>query len=868
MTTAFSWAMAARALAGFTAIWLLAACSSSPDRAFAECEQGWLKVDGECQQTCEMKCPNGQQCSEGLCVECPDGICPTCGDGLVTESETCDDGNTDPGDGCSDCVVEDHWKCSKTGPSKCECAAGYQDEDKDGVCAADCAGAALDCGARGACTDASGTAHCECDPGYQDNDNSDGCKPDCDTAMLHCGEHAGCSDRNGTATCVCDPAHQDNDENGECLPDCSQTDCGENASCDDTSGTATCTCDEGFQDKDEDGKCGEDCSELDCGESGSCDDASGTPTCSCDPGYQDNDGKDGCAPDCETAAVDCKQNQHCDDSSGTAACACDADYQDNDGKDGCSPTCAKANLTCGIHATCDDSSGVAACMCDAHYRDPGDDGACELATCYLNPSSCGATNYCALDTESCSPVPKVPNGDFSCKSGGVCDVSWDLESGITIGNDCGGGLTFTPEAFISSGPGIIEDVHATVSVSVPEYATIDPPTANAGPFAIAVDIAPRCVDGSVQTCAQSNNSGNDKPVSLLIGGRYRRTLNMVTTNCTTARRVVCLDATSYGTEATLDFFATATEPGIAPFPRRLPLLANVDLVRDPSCPVPGVVPFAPGDWAGQVGGDGYIAFNWGSDCAGYQSASADLSWPNDLARPALELELTASPDDKGVLPRLDVNVSPTAETIPIATHLADTEAPTTLRACLPPWLGGQISSLQLTGRPMGQDCDPVQPKLRIRKVAMVDATAEQCPSTLFENVDFSSHEADMMVPFNCRDCQLSDGAIQLEAQPGTNILDLPVRVPAGPNPAVLVTLSRTGTLAPSGYFSLSFGSAYVSKQGDELTTYLSSVPQQKCLSLKNVAGTISSFSVRATNPDPGVVIKVDDVKVVGDQLCP
>lgn len=47
-----------------------------------------------------------------------------------------------------------------------DCTAGFQDKDLDGNCTPDCATAALDCGANGACSDANGTARCVCLPGF------------------------------------------------------------------------------------------------------------------------------------------------------------------------------------------------------------------------------------------------------------------------------------------------------------------------------------------------------------------------------------------------------------------------------------------------------------------------------------------------------------------------------------------------------------------------------------------------------------------------------------------------------------------------------------------------------------------------------
>lgn len=53
----------------------------------------------------------------------------TCGDGIVEPGETCDDGNTRDGDGCSaTCTVEAGWTCGVDSPSFCE-----RDRDGDGI---------------------------------------------------------------------------------------------------------------------------------------------------------------------------------------------------------------------------------------------------------------------------------------------------------------------------------------------------------------------------------------------------------------------------------------------------------------------------------------------------------------------------------------------------------------------------------------------------------------------------------------------------------------------------------------------------------------------------------------------------------------
>lgn len=718
-----SWSIASLVLVA-----LAAGCSSETERGFAGCEPGWIDVEGVCRQKCDSQCPDGQQCTEGVCVECAGGECPSCGDGKLDDGEKCDDGNTDSGDGCADCVVEDNWQCTKAEPSTCNCANGFQDNDKDSTCAPDCANSGLDCAARGACTDASGTALCVCDPGYQDNDNADGCKPDCETAMLHCGDNAACTDKSGTATCLCDPGYQDNDEDGACLADCKQTTCGLNATCDDASGTATCSCEKAFQDNDGDGDCGEDCSEADCGPNGVCDDSSGAATCSCLAGYQDNDDKDGCLPDCETAALSCLQKQHCDDSSGTAACVCDADYQDNDGKNGCEPTCEKAPPGCGIHASCDDGSGTAACVCAPHYRDPGNDGACEVATCFVNPSSCGATKYCAEQTEECTALPKVPNGDFSCKTGGQCDVAWDLTSDVTIGNDCGSSLLFTRAAYRQTSPGVNGDHHARFTLAIPAYATIDPPSASAGPLALTFEAGMICKEGPSGPACSSQQNWPSRDLMVSVDGRARQRITASGVGCSNQKRTVCLDLDSYGHDVVVSVAPELYGPPFdEPMPMLLGLFNKVALVRDASCPVAGVVPFKPGDWGGAVAGtagDPFLDFTLSEFCATTEAQSL-LSIPSELTHPALQYEVVATPNGNGVYPSVAVGWAGPTGGGNIGTYPA-AATKTTVTACLPASHAGQVNRYSLAGTGVGP-CSPTAPTLQIRKVTIVDASAAACP---------------------------------------------------------------------------------------------------------------------------------------------
>eukprot|EP01116_Phalansterium_solitarium_P004652 TRINITY_DN156_c0_g1_i3.p1 TRINITY_DN156_c0_g1~~TRINITY_DN156_c0_g1_i3.p1 ORF type:complete len:2233 (+),score=811.24 TRINITY_DN156_c0_g1_i3:424-7122(+) len=75
--------------------------------------------------TCSTPCDQGFCCPSNQCNCNPGYGGPTCGqsicgDGLVVGNETCDDGNTVSGDGCSaTCQLESNWNCTKTAPTVC-----------------------------------------------------------------------------------------------------------------------------------------------------------------------------------------------------------------------------------------------------------------------------------------------------------------------------------------------------------------------------------------------------------------------------------------------------------------------------------------------------------------------------------------------------------------------------------------------------------------------------------------------------------------------------------------------------------------------------------------------------------------------------
>ena len=55
-----------------------------------------------------------------MCTDCLLSMCPICGDSVILSPETCDDGNSINGDGCSStCGIENYWTCNALLPSVC-----------------------------------------------------------------------------------------------------------------------------------------------------------------------------------------------------------------------------------------------------------------------------------------------------------------------------------------------------------------------------------------------------------------------------------------------------------------------------------------------------------------------------------------------------------------------------------------------------------------------------------------------------------------------------------------------------------------------------------------------------------------------------
>ena len=205
------------------------------------------ETDVDCGGTCPQGCADGKDCLVGS--DCASGVCetdamgflkcvsPPCGNLEVSGLETCDDGNTASGDGCSDtCQKEKGYNCN--GPGKCvdidecaentdNCPVGTECENTDGSFTCDCEPGFTWDGM--ACVDGCGDGDLQapeaCDDG--NTDEKDGCSANCtkETGYFCMGE--------GPDSCV------DIDECATMADNCLDTEI-----CDNDPGTFTCTCDQ------------------------------------------------------------------------------------------------------------------------------------------------------------------------------------------------------------------------------------------------------------------------------------------------------------------------------------------------------------------------------------------------------------------------------------------------------------------------------------------------------------------------------------------------------------------------------------------------------------------------------------------------
>jgi hypothetical protein len=355
----------------------------------------------------------------------------SCGIDVCSVREECIETDSGPA-----CVCAEGFEGAGCG----SCASGYKkiNNNKCELIPIDCDVDPTVCGLHGSCVDESSGDVCECDElnagrlcelcksGYQDNDSDGACRANCATAKLECKSPSRCSDTRGTAVCECPDGYTGDDcsrcalgyrDTGtSCVPTCAAatTECAKNQSCVDTAMGARCECAEGY---------------------------AGATCGACAQGFREDPSTGSCLPSCEGPAGDaCGEHGQCDDSVGFARCVCDLGYSG----EGCSACTDGFEAAAGgdcqrslsstetlvmlasyqsreVLATLDPSTGAALPL--AEVTPTGLASGAEPQTLFLNQTG----GIARLTLPEASSEVAVPN------SGTVGALAWDEAAGRIYG---------------------------------------------------------------------------------------------------------------------------------------------------------------------------------------------------------------------------------------------------------------------------------------------------------------------------------------------------------------------------------------------------------------------------------------------------
>ena len=242
-------------------------CQNMPGGYRCNCPTGFQDVGGACVDVDECTTGTHDCKAPAVCSNTTGSFRCGCPVGYVLGSGTCDDcergyvertpgvctpGDIDcdvnpgicaPGGTCVNAPTGDSCQCTtgNEGLACGRCAAGYQDNDGNGLCTPSCDGGGLSCPVHQECSDTSGTATCVCARGYT-GASCDQCASGfgdrfgdgncvaltCATSLLNCPTHSACYDRRYPPACRCDigwggaacatcaPTHQA-DGSGNCV---------------------------------------------------------------------------------------------------------------------------------------------------------------------------------------------------------------------------------------------------------------------------------------------------------------------------------------------------------------------------------------------------------------------------------------------------------------------------------------------------------------------------------------------------------------------------------------------------------------------------------------------------------------------------
>jgi cysteine-rich repeat protein len=376
-------------------------CGDGKLASSESCDDGNTKDGDGCTATCEFE-------KGWSCVGAPAKCTAVCGDGLLLGEETCDDGDTKKGDGCNPkCAPEDGWSCDTASPTTCTTVCG--DGFITGKEQCDDGNKAVEDG----CDDG-----CIVEPGYA-----------CISAPSHC--ETQCGDGFITKGEECDDDNLASDDG--CSKECVRED---KWTCTGAPSVCITPCGDGLRV----GK--EQCDDSNTVAGDGC-----TPTCAYELGWTCEGEPSACFTTCGDGAI--AGNEKCDD--GNAK-----------GNDGCSIACKvepgwscsdKSPSTC--VTGCGDGFPIGAEACDDGNSDSGDgcDSICQIEVgfiCVSIPSQCIAScgDGIAVGSEQCDDANSV--GDDGCDANCNIELGWKCSappgSPAVCNTICGDGLVVGVES--------------------------------------------------------------------------------------------------------------------------------------------------------------------------------------------------------------------------------------------------------------------------------------------------------------------------------------------------------------------------------------------------------------------------------------
>jgi fibulin 1/2 len=341
----------------------------------------------------------------------------TCGDAVVDVAETCDDGDTDSGDGCSSsCAIEHGFHCTGQpsvctddnecatgnggcgqvctnlpGSFACSCNTGYVLASDGHTCNDVDECATSNGGCAQTCTNSAGSYACSCGSGYALAGDGHGCDDvdECATGNGGCAQT--CTNSTGSYACSCGSGYALDGDGHGCndVDECTTSNGGCAQTCTNSAGTYTCSCDSGYV-LDGDGHgCSDidECATANGGCTQTCTNATGSYACSCSSGYTLAADDHGCddIDECATANGGCAQT--CTNMPGSFACSCQSGYALSADLHSCNDIdeCSTGTATCDEHARCLNTTGAYDCICLSGYEGDGQsctphDGGCSASS--------------------------------------------------------------------------------------------------------------------------------------------------------------------------------------------------------------------------------------------------------------------------------------------------------------------------------------------------------------------------------------------------------------------------------------------------------------------------------------------------------